>query len=328
MKKFSEVSRIRDPRKEFSEVSQEIEVRVDPLTGGISRINLARELRPKQEVKGIETPVPPDCPFCPQNIERKTPKFPEEYVRGGRLKRGGATIFPNLYPLSELHGVCVFTPHHKLDLDKLSKEELQDGLECAIDFFTMGSRMGAPFHFLGWNHMPNAGASILHPHFQLMASRRGVKGERELFNACKRYWRMKGRSYWSDFVRERETERYVGEGEGILWVAPWAPMGAYEVLGFSTQGVNSLMGLGERGLEAISEGIVRVVKGLWDLGVSAVNMAIYSFPERKEWFSLNVRIMARPSGSITDRAFLEIYGSEVGVAVPPEVYAKILRRYF
>ncbi|MEM4721398.1 MAG: hypothetical protein QXT73_04990, partial [Candidatus Methanomethylicaceae archaeon] len=85
LEKFSECARILDPRKGFAETFQEIEVRVDPLTGSISRINLARGLRPKQEIKGIEAPIPPDCPFCPQNIEKETPRFPEGYVKEGRI---------------------------------------------------------------------------------------------------------------------------------------------------------------------------------------------------------------------------------------------------
>lgn len=329
LEKFSEYSRIRDPRKDFSEVSQEIQVRVDPLTGGVSRINLARELRPKQEVKGVEVPIPPDCPFCPQNIDRETPKFPEEYVIGGRFKKGGAITFPNLYPLSGLHGVCVFTPHHKLDLDKFSKEEIQDGIASAIDFFKMGKERGYPFHFLGWNHLPTAGASILHPHFQMVSSRTGLKGEREIFNASERYWRREGRSFWSDLLEERYSQRYIGESGGIMWLAPWAPMGAYEVLGFSTQGKVSLIELDGSDIEMLSDGIVKVLRGLWNLGVRAVNMAIFSLPNsRHEWFSLNIRIMARPSGGTTDKAFLEIYGAETGLTAPPEAYANVIRRYF
>lgn len=328
LEKFSERARILDPRKGFAETFQEIEVRVDPLTGSISRINLARGVRPKQEIKGLEAPIPPDCPFCPQNIEKETPRFPEDYVKGGRIKRGRATIFPNLYPLADLHSVCVFTDSHKLDLNRFSKEEFVEGFKASVDFFRMCAERGAIFHFLGWNHLPNAGASILHPHFQLIASRAGLKGERELFDACEKYWRREGRSYWSDLKEESNSERYVGENDSIMWVAPWAPMGTYEVLGFSTKGAKSIMDLDEKGVEDLSEGIAGVLRGLWDLGVRAVNMAVYSFPESKEWFSLHVRIMARPSGSTTDRAFLELYGSEVGLTASPEAYAKILRSRF
>ncbi|MBS7288886.1 MAG: hypothetical protein KIH01_09180, partial [Candidatus Freyarchaeota archaeon] len=96
LERFSECVRILDPRNGFSESVQLIDVRVDPLTGGISRVNLARELRPKQGVKEVGAQISPECPFCPQNIEKMTPKFPEDYVRGGRIKRGRATIFPNL----------------------------------------------------------------------------------------------------------------------------------------------------------------------------------------------------------------------------------------
>lgn len=328
LEKISECARILDPRKGFSEAPQVVEVRIDPLTGGVSRVNLARGLRPKQDMGGPAVQTPPDCPFCPQNIERETPKFPDEYIKGGRIRRGRAVVFPNLFPLADLHGVCVFTDEHKLDLDKFTKEDFADGLEASREFFRIGAERGATFHFLGWNHLPNAGASILHPHFQLISSRSGLKGERDLFGACEAYWRREGRSYWSDLLEERASDRFVGEIDGILWIAPWAPLGTYEVIGFSTQGSCSLMELDVGGIEALSEGIKGVLRGLWGLGARAVNMAIYSLPEKKEWFSLNVRIMARPSGSTTDRAFLEIYGSEIGLTAPPEAYAKFIRSRF
>lgn len=105
-------------------------------------------------------------------------------------------------------------------------------------------------------------------------------------------------------------------------------MGTYEVIGFSTQRASSLVALDDGGLEALSEGIVRILKGLWELGVRAVNMVVYSFPESVEWFSLHARVMARPSGATTDKAFLEIYGSEVGLTAPPEAYAKVLKSRF
>lgn len=331
LEKFIESARVLDPRSGFSESRQDVEVRVDPLTGAVCRINLARTSRPKQNLRRAEEGAPAKCPFCPENLDRETPKFPTELVPEGRLKYGGAILFPNLFPLSDLHGVCVFTPEHKLDLDRFLKREIHDGITCCRKFFEICDRKAAPFHFLGWNHLSPAGASLLHPHFQVMASVKPLHGPKRCYDDSERYWRREGRSFWSDLISsERVSPRFIGEADGFLWLAPWAPTGAYEVLGVSTEAKVSLLQLEGQEVGGLAEGIVKMLGGLWSLGATSVTMAVTQMPagKGKGWFSMNVRLMVRPSGNISDRAFLELYGGEVGLTTLPEDYAKALREKF
>jgi galactose-1-phosphate uridylyltransferase len=328
LEKFIEPARVLDPRSGFSESKQEVEVRIDPLTGAVCRINLARTNRPKQNLKRAEEGTPTKCPFCPENLDRETPKFPTDLIPQGRLRSGGAVLFPNLFPLSDLHGVCVFTPEHKLDLDRFLKKEIQDGITCCKKFFEVCDRKGAPFHFLGWNHLSPAGASILHPHFQVMASEKPLLGPKKCYDDSKRYLKKEGRSYWSDLISSEQTSaRFIGETEGFMWLASWAPAGANEVLGVSTEAKVSLLQLEGEGL---AEGVVKILGGLWSLGATSVTMAVMQMPAGKgtDWFRMNVRLMVRPSGNISDRAFLELYGGEVGLTTLPEEYAKVLREKF
>ena len=331
LKRFTESARMLDPRSGFSEGRQNVEVRVDPLTGTVCRINLARISRPKQSLKRVEEGVPAKCPFCPENLERDTPKFPLDLVPEGRLRLGGAILFPNLFPLSDLHGLCVFTPEHKLDLDRFTREEIYDGITCCRRFFEICDRKGTPFHFLGWNHLSSSGASLLHPHFQVMASKKPLHGPKSFFEASERYRRREGRSFWSDLISsERGSPRCIGETAGFLWFAPWAPTGAFEVIGVSGNAKTSLLQLDGMEMEGLSVGIVKILGGLWNLGATSVTMALISWPsgEGADWFSMSVRLMVRPGGSISDRAFLELYGGEVGLTTLPEDYAKALRERF
>ncbi|MCX8169681.1 MAG: hypothetical protein N3D72_01175 [Candidatus Methanomethyliaceae archaeon] len=322
LKKFNESSRFLDPRKEFMENEQEIEIRIDPVTGVISRINMNRVLRPKQKIDELKYSCD-YCPFCPDNIERDTPKFTREYFEEGRIKVGGAMVFPNLFPLAELHGVCVFTPKHKLNIIEIDENEIFDGLRASMEFFLIGRRKNLLYHFLGWNHLSSAGASILHPHFQLICSRVGLNYERIIFEASERYWKEKGKSYWRELMKDEE--RYIGESEGITWIAPWAPMGNFEVIGISTEGISSIMR--SNALRGIASGIVKILKAFWSLGIRSINMGVFSYPEQKEWFSFHIRIIAR-SDSPNDRGFLEIFCGEIGVLAPPEIYSKYIRNFF
>lgn len=329
LERIIEGTKVLDPRKGFEEFCQEVEVRVDPLTGSASRINITRAGRPKQQMSNREEPVPKNCPFCPANIERETPKFTPDFAPEGRISYGGAVIFPNLFPLSDLHGVCAFTPEHKLDINRFTKEEISDGLFAAEEFARRGASRGARFHFLGWNHLPPAGASILHPHFQIMASSRPTAGALMYHSASKAYREREGRSFWREYAdAETGSERFIGSAGGFDWFAPWSPTCGYEVLGICGSGKDSLLGLGEAGTKGLADGIVRILHGYWRIGVASLNMGVFSWPESDGCFSLNVRLAGRPISGASDKAFLEIFGGETGLPVAPEGYASLMKDEF
>jgi len=78
-----------------------IEYRLDPLTGGQTRINPARARRLRQaesdvEWEGIIERSRKACVFCPEQIEQKTPIFPKTICPEGRIRRGETVVFPNL----------------------------------------------------------------------------------------------------------------------------------------------------------------------------------------------------------------------------------------
>jgi len=326
--RLREQAKILDPRSAFSECVSEVEVRIDPLTGSRSRINISRTSRPKQTLAKVEAASADKCLFCPESVDTATPKFPPSFLPQGRYKSGGATLFPNLFPLAGNHAVCVFTPEHKLELAKFKTEEVLDGVKCGMMYFSKLAEMGSSDHFLGWNHLPAAGASILHPHFQLICSSEPLAGPKELLRASKAYFRREGRNFWSQLSEEeRHSPRFIGETQGFTWLAPWAPSGAFEVLGISKR--SSVMDMDAHELQGMADGIVKVLKGYASIGVASVNMGLFSLPGGKEeTFKASVRIMARMGTGMSDRALLELYGGEVGLSALPEDYAQALKGHF
>jgi UDPglucose--hexose-1-phosphate uridylyltransferase len=326
--RLREQARILDPRSAFSECMSEVEVRIDPLTGSRSRINISRTSRPKQTLARIEAASTAKCFFCPESVDTTTPKFPHSFLPQGRYKSGGATLFPNLFPLAGNHAVCVFTPEHRLELGKFKTEEVLDGVKCSLMYFSRSAEMGLPEHFLGWNHLPAAGASILHPHFQLICSSEPLAGPKEILRASKAYLRREGMNFWSQLSRdERSSPRFIGETHGFTWLAPWAPSGAFEVQGVSKR--SSVMDMDAHEMQGMADGIVKVLKGYASIGVASVNMGLFSLPSgEEEAFNASVRIMARPGTGMSDRALLELYGGEVGLSTLPEDYAQALKEHF
>ena len=325
--RFREEVRILDPRSSFSESRSEVEVRIDPLTGRRARINISRTARPKQALVKVEAAGAAKCLFCPENVDTATPMFPPSFLPQGRLKLGGATLFPNLFPLAGNHAVCVFTPEHKIELARFRRKEILDGIRCGLLYFSRCAEVGLPEHFLGWNHLPAAGASILHPHFQMICSKEPLAGTRELLQASRSYFRNEGKNFWSQLTEEeRPSPRFIGGTQGFTWVAPWSPSGAFEVLGISER--SSVMAMDGQELEGLADGIVRVLQGYASIGVASVNMGLYSVLGGEEAFRANVRLMARPGTGMSDRALLELYGQEVGLSTLPEDYAAALSEHF
>ena len=135
-KQISTVELLAPPR--FGRDAQIVEHREDPLTGARSRINVARAGRKRQaqsdgaDLRQVIASTEGDCCFCPQNVERKTPKFPPEICPQGRIERGESLVFPNLFPFAEYHAVGTFSNEHFLDLDEFTPEMILDNLKQNI----------------------------------------------------------------------------------------------------------------------------------------------------------------------------------------------------
>jgi hypothetical protein len=122
LRRLYERTAVLDPRRGFEEFAQEVEVRFDPPHWRIQQINITRAGRPKQQMSRAEEPVPKNCPFCPENIDRETPKFTHGFAPEGRIRCGGATVFPNLIPaLRDPRGLRIHARAHKLDLDRFTR---------------------------------------------------------------------------------------------------------------------------------------------------------------------------------------------------------------
>ena len=93
--------------------TQDLEIRKDPLTDRQSIFN--PRLQDKAAVffgptdaaliERLARASEPSCFLCGERWKQTTPMYPEELVPGGRIQVGDAVLFPNLFPLSQLHAV-------------------------------------------------------------------------------------------------------------------------------------------------------------------------------------------------------------------------------
>lgn len=106
------------------------------------------------------------CPFCSGN-ERATP--PEVYRIGSGEKDGtgwDVRVVPNLYPVTDIHEVIIHSPDHEKDLEDLPVSQVTKVLVVYRDRFRAHEAGGQVMIFC--NHGFHAGASLAHPHSQLV----------------------------------------------------------------------------------------------------------------------------------------------------------------
>ena len=126
-------------------------------------ISAARTKRPddsgNQSVKSV-------CPFCPGN-ESQTP--PELYrIGSGEKDKPGwqVRVVPNLYPITDLHEVIILSPSDTDDIEHLPTEQVTRILTAYRDRYRAHENDGQVIIFC--NHGFHAGASLKHPHAQLV----------------------------------------------------------------------------------------------------------------------------------------------------------------
>ena len=157
------------------------ELRRDDLSGRWVLLAAGRAARPHTfppPGRGESAPAD-DCPFCPGH-ERMTP--PEVYRTGeGRPDAPGwrVRVVPNLYPIvggtdarpgaTGAHEVVVLSPSHTDSFAQLEPEHAVEVLTVLRDRSRHHLAAGRTFVQVAINHGPAAGASIAHPHAQLVA---------------------------------------------------------------------------------------------------------------------------------------------------------------
>ena len=148
---------------------------VDELTGDEVILAPARALRP-DTFRVDAAPLPKQvatCPFCAGN-EHETP--PEVDRRGGGAPDTPgwtARVVPNKYPIvgdgvAGVHEVVIFSPAHDVDFGGLSPAGAADALTLMRDRARALTQRGCRYVQTFVNQGKAAGASIEHPHAQLV----------------------------------------------------------------------------------------------------------------------------------------------------------------
>jgi len=281
---------------------QPIEYRQDPLTGVVTFIHPRRGrgayFHTEQElIEQMALQTREGCFFCPDKVATSTPTFPTELVSEGRLARGQATLFPNLFAQKSCAAVAVLSHAHYLRLDEFTPSLFADAFILAGDYLARAHEVyGARYAEVGGNYLHPSGSSVMHPHIQVIASNAPYHLMTTFMEKGKAYHQRYGSVYWDDLVKKekRLDERYLGGIGPTQWFTPFAPVRHYEVDAIVSGAVH-ILDFDSAVWEALAEGLTRVLKAYHTEGLSCFNFAVYSGPLGQDlpYFRAGMKIVAR-----------------------------------
>jgi UDPglucose--hexose-1-phosphate uridylyltransferase len=254
---------------------------------------------------------------------------------GGRLRRGAARLFPNLFPYDEFSAIVVLCDEHFHAMDAIPSRLVVDGLTAARDFV----RAVAPnfagraaYGIVTWNYMPPAGATQVHPHMQVIVTTNPGNALRRQLDAERAWLAREGRAYAGMLTdAERGGPRWIGEAEGIAWSAPFAPAGLLgDAQAFFT-GAATLADLSDADIGAFAEGLVRVLKGFAARGLWSFNLCLLpdALGANDGAHRLVARLLPRlylnPALHVSDVAYMHLLLDEKFAMAWPETVAEGLR---
>lgn len=322
---------------------QVVERRYDPLTSRETVITTGRFQYVKRlfesdqkELQGLIESTKDSCPFCPERLERSTPRFTPEIAKEGWITVGDVVLFPSLFAHMEYNAVAILCKEHFLPLRELAPERVGKAFEAGLAYVERLLRSVDRTLYFSFveNHLPLSGSTVVHPHIQVLLGSSPFNLLRDLLERSKEYFIRNGRNYWLDLIEAEELgERFLGVLGDVVWLTPYAPMSTYEVWAIS-KSFSSILDTDVDGLSGFAEGIANVLKFFEDEGLSCFNLVLYSGPlgeDSSEYFRLGLRLIGRAGYKppyVSDLWGLQALLQEGESYEAPESMARKIRPYF
>jgi UDPglucose--hexose-1-phosphate uridylyltransferase len=326
------------------------ELRKDPIVGRWVIISTDRSKRPTDFVREPFKIKGGFCPFCPGN-ETKTPpevlayrpngaghdaqgwtvrvvpnKFPALQIEGS-LNRSADGMFDKMAGVGA-HEVIIESPEHSVTLGALPEKRIEDVLWAMRDrILDLKKDKRFKYIMVFKNHGTAAGATLEHPHGQLIALPIVPKHVLEELEGAKQYYQFKERCVFCDIIRQETDEgvRVVAENEGFLTLAPYAPRFPFETWVLPKKHQSAF----ESSSSETFEQLARALKNLLQradvvLDSPAYNLAIHTQPVQEgpmDHYHWHIEFMPR----LTKIAGFEWGSGFYQNPTPPEEAAQFLR---
>ena len=257
-----------------------------------------RKKRPTDFIKNKSTKNIDICPFCPGN-ENMTPPASLVYllVNGEIIKKIDIDVFrhknwlvrvvPNAYPAFKpptekniiikentklieaigYHEVIIESPCHNEHLGSGRISQMIFFINAIIDRFNLISRKSFVKHITIFrNHGKDAGASLSHPHTQLIATPFIPELIQNEMKACEKYWNNNNKCLFCDIIKkEKKSQRLIFENKSFIVIAPWASINPLEYWILPKQHQSNISSITKKDIKKLAETMRLSLGGLRSL---------------------------------------------------------------
>src|SRR3954471_9150616 len=230
------------------------DLRKDPVTGRWVIISTQRAKRPQEFIREPVRFKSAHCAFCPGH-EDKTPPEILAYRADANAEQNGAgwkvRVVPNKFPALEIEGaidrqaegifdrmngtgaheVIIESPEHQDTYATMGEKRIEDSLYAFRDrIVDLRNDTRLKYVLIFKNHGEAAGATMEHPHSQLIALPIVPRQVVEELKGARDYHQLKDRCIYCDIVHQeiKSQVRVVLENEHFVVVAPYAPRFPFE----------------------------------------------------------------------------------------------------
>ena len=319
------------------------QLRLNPLTGRWVTIVAERAERPTDfapRTSSVEADPGRPCPFCPGNEEKSAPAI-ETLDEGGHWRM---RVVQNLYPAfdgeepfavhhlgpvhveaeaSGIHEVFVITPDHEGGIHTLTDADATDVMLVLKRRFQQHSDTpNIRYTQAIVNHGREAGASLAHPHGQLLGLP-FVPGE--ILDEQRAFSRFEGGCILCTTIEAEAVDgkRVVFENDDVMVICPYWSGSPYELLIIPRRHDLHITDAEDSSLGAVGVAIHDAIEQLRArLGDLSYNLVIHTAPHHYSGeFHWHVHIWPK---LVTTAGFERGTGVLINI-VPPEVAARQLR---
>jgi len=229
------------------------EFRKDPLTD--SWVIMAEERGQRPQDFSEEDPLDEPrefCPFEPGNEDMTPPEVYAIRPDSDQRQDWAVRVVPNKYPALAIEGtlnregvgmfdkmngvgaheVVIETPEHDLELPDYSAEQIEFVLKAYQDpmKYLRGDRRFR-YTLVFKNHRRQAGASLEHPHSQIIALSVTPRRVKEQLNSARKHYREKRRCIFCDILKQEleRDERIVMKNQDFVVWSPFAARFPFEM---------------------------------------------------------------------------------------------------
>jgi UDPglucose--hexose-1-phosphate uridylyltransferase len=230
------------------------ELRKDPVAGRWVIISTDRQKRPNDFHVETATLIGKEhCPFCPGHEAMTPPEIRGYRADGGAPNTPGwsVRVVPNKFPALQVEGtldrqgdgmfdrmngigaheVIIETPDHDRPMAAQSPEEIERVLLAIRERMEDLKRdFRLRYVVVFKNHGAAAGATLAHPHTQLIALPIVPDFVREEIEGARQHYAVKERCVFCDIIHQEtgDGRRVILEDADTIAIAPYAPRFAFE----------------------------------------------------------------------------------------------------